>query len=97
MKRVAQNALNVEVQNVRDIVYNYETKYPQGFLSTEVEALLKENFPNITLEMFNDKFGINTVMLSPVPSEGTILYHIDVYHAILQIIQKRGPRMEEWD
>ena len=38
-------------KSVYDIVYNYPTKYREGFTNSEIEQVLK-NFPNFTEKIF---------------------------------------------
>jgi len=81
-------------QEVYDKVYSYKTKYPQGFIASEIEELLKE-YPNIDMKSFDDAMMGNTCMVSP--DNEAIIYHCDIEKALLCGIEKRGLYLSEWD
>ena len=74
-------------------VYNYPTKYPQGFIQSEIDELLKE-FPDITLEDYNSKLGVHTAMLI---NYEIITYHSDVLLGITCCLENREINSLEWD
>lgn len=80
--------------DVYDKVYNYKTKYPQGFIASEVEEVLK-NYPDIDMKRFDDAMMGNTCMVSP--DNQAIIYHCDIEKALLCGIEKRGLKFYEWD
>lgn len=79
---------------VYDKVYSYKTKYPQGFVASEIEELLK-SYPDIDMKRFDDAMMGNTCMVSP--DNQAIIYHCDIEKALLCGIEKRGLRFYEWD
>ena len=81
-------------KEVYDKVYNYKTKYPQGFIESEIKELLK-GYPDIDMKKFDDAMMGNTCMIAP--DDQTIIYHCDVEKAILCGIEKRGLKWYEFD
>ena len=79
---------------VYDKVYNYKTKYPSGFIASEIQELLKD-YPDIDMKKFDDAMMGNTCALSP--DNESIIYHCDVEKALLCGIEKRGLYSYEWD
>jgi len=80
-------------KEIYDKVYNYKTKYPQGFIASEEAELLKD-YPDIDMEKYNDAMMGNTCM---VIDGQTIIYHCDIEKALLCGIEKRGLYFYEWD
>ena len=79
--------------NIHEKVYNYPTKHKEGFVQSEVDALLKD-YPNIDMEKFNSALRGNTRMVK----EGEIIqYHCDIEKALICGIEKRNLRGYEWD
>lgn len=79
--------------NLETKVYNYPTKYKEGFVYSEIEELLK-GYPNINRDKFFDALmGITAV----VKDEQTVIYRTDIYKALLCGIEKRDLRNYEWD
>ena len=79
--------------NIREKVYNYPTNHQEGFVQSEVEALLKE-CPNIDMKKFNSALMGNTCM---VKDNEIVQYHCDIEKALLCGIEKRSLRSYEWD
>lgn len=79
--------------DIRKKVYNYPTKNKEGFIQSEVKALLKE-FPNVDMKNFNDALMGNTCMMN---GKDIIMYHCDIYKALICGIEKRGLTQAEWD
>ena len=79
--------------NIHEKVYNYPTKHKEGFVQSEVGALLKD-YPNIDMEKFNSALMGNTCIVK----EGEIIqYHCDIEKALICGIEKRNLRGYEWD
>ncbi len=80
-------------KDIRDKVYNYPTKHKQGFISSEIDELLKD-FPDIDMDKFNLAFMGNTCMLI---DDDSINYHCDVEKALYCGVEKRELKQSEWD
>lgn len=80
-------------KEIQHIVYNYPTKYEQGFIANEVLELLKL-FPNINMDFFNDAMGHNTVAII---DENIIYYHYDIFNAVKAAVENRTLNILEWD
>ncbi len=81
-------------KEIQDLVYNYKTKSKYGFINLEIKELLKR-FPDINMEKYNDALMGNTCMMDK--QEGIIIYHCDIYKAILCGIENRDLNAQEWD
>jgi len=81
-------------KEVYERVYGYKTKYPQGFIESEINDLLKD-YPDIDMDKYNDAMMGNTCMISP--DNQTIIYHCDIEKALLCGIEKRGLKWHEFD
>lgn len=81
-------------QTLSDLVNNYPTKHPEGFLESEIKTLLKEHYPALSLEQFNKEFGIQTV---GVIDNQTILYHCDVRAALNSLVNGISQHPLAWD
>lgn len=79
--------------NIREKVYNYPTKHKEGFIQSEINALLKE-YPNVDMEKFNSALMGNTCM---VKDNEIIQYHCDIVKALRCGIEKRNLYQWEWD
>jgi hypothetical protein len=79
--------------NITEKVYNYPTKHKEGFVQSEIDALLKD-FPNIDMEKFNDALMGNTCIMK---DNEIVQYHCDIEKAIICGIEKRNLRGYEWD
>jgi len=78
---------------MKEIVYNYKTKYKEGFTNKEILEILKM-FPNLDLEKFYDALDGITCM---VKGNDVITYHHDILTALVCGAEKRGLRPYEWD
>jgi len=75
------------------LVYDYPTKYPEGFIWEEQKELLKQ-FPNINQDKYWDAMRGNTCIMR----DGKIVsYHCDILTALLCGIENRDMTLEEWD
>jgi hypothetical protein len=78
---------------ITERVNTYLTKHKEGFISSELDELLKE-YPNIDIGKFNEAMMGNTCMVK----EGqVIMYHCDIELAIRCGIEKRNVRGYEMD
>ena len=82
------------MKNLENLIYNYKTKNPQGFLKTEINEILKK-FPNINKNKFDDALMGITCMVDN--ENNLIIYHCDLYHALLCGIENRDLKVGEWD
>ena len=69
---------------MKDIVYNFKTKYKEGFVNSELEELLKL-FPKADKNKFIKSFVCNTCM---VIDDEIIHYQEDVYYSLLNSLKK---------
>lgn len=86
--------MKINYKELEDKIYNYPTKYPEGFVKTEIDTLLKD-YPNINMDKFDDAMMGNTCMMSE--NDGLIIYHCDILKALLCGIENRNLRVDEWD
>ena len=88
----------INYKELESKVYNYPTKYPEGFTSDEMEKLL-EDYPNVEMSKFNDAMMGNTCMMK-CEDDGKmqiVNYHCDVLKALICGLENRQLRIEEWD
>lgn len=79
--------------NIHKKIYKFPTKHKEGFVQSEIDALLKD-YPNIDMEKFNSELMGNTCMVK----EGEIIqYHCAIEKALICGIEKRNLRSYEWD
>ena len=76
-----------------EILYNYKTKYSEGFTNEEMLDLLT-NFPTIKLEDFNKQLGVRTCAFI---DEQTITYRHDIELAIRCCLENRDINSLEFD
>ena len=80
------------MENIEDYIYNYPTKYKEGFTHGEMLIIIYEN--HLGKARFFDKLGVNTCMMR----DGEIItYHCDVLLAARLCIENREMRWDEWD
>ena len=76
-----------------ETVFNYKTKYKEGFTKEEIDSLLK-NYPDINMDKFEDALmGITCMMID----DRMIVYHCDIDHAIKCGMENRRLTLLEWD
>jgi len=80
-------------KSVYDIVYNYPTKYQMGFTNSEIEEVLK-NFPNLNREFYSNSIYRVTCMII---DDEMIVYHLDIYNAIICGLQGTNLGGIKWD
>jgi hypothetical protein len=79
-------------KNLPEFIDNYPTKYPYGFIASEIVNILEEY--NIDKTKFYAALGVNTCMIF----EGqTITYHCDVLKGLSCVLEDRNQTFEEWD
>ena len=75
-------------------VYDYPTKYAEGFLQEELDVLLKD-YPNINMDKFHDALMGNTC---GIDANGKLIqYHCDIVTALRCGIENRDMYLYEWD
>jgi len=75
-------------------VYEYPTKNIHGFVNVEIEELIS-HYKGINMEKFDDAMMGNTCMVAP--DGQAIMYHCDIFKAILCGLENRNLTTEEWD
>lgn len=79
--------------NLYKLVYEYNTKYKEGFMPNEIQELL-DLFPDINMKYYNDAMMGNTCTMH----EGKFcMYHCDVYKALQVGLEERDLKVGEWD
>ena len=81
------------MKNIREKVYGFKTKNKEGFVKSEIDALLKD-YPNINMDKFNSALmGITCMRIN----NETVIYHCDIDKALRCGIENRNLRGWEWD
>ena len=84
--------MKINYKELEDKVYNFPTKYPEGFTQKEIEKLL-EDYPNVEMSRFNDAMMGNTCRLRTDPDteeKFIINYFCDVLTALKCGLEKRS-------
>jgi len=84
----------IPTEELRKIVYGFDTKYEEGFTDNDLKKLLSKYFPKITIKQLNEKIGRVTCV---VINNEEVIYHCDVDLAIRCIIEDREFHPREWD
>lgn len=79
--------------NIHDLVYNFRTKYKEGFVHEEVIKIFNM-FKNINEDKFNDALYGITVMV--IDGE-TVIYHCDIELALACGLNNRERTEAEFD
>lgn len=79
--------------NIQERVRDFKTKHKEGFVSSEIEELLKD-FPSINMKKFNS--ALNHITAISIEGE-IVIYHQDVEVALLCGIENRDLTDEEFD
>ena len=87
--------MKIKKQELKDKVYNYKTESKYGFSPNEIKELLKD-YPNIKMDKFDDALMGVTCMMNEKTHE-SIIYHCDIYKALLCGLENRNLKLEEWD
>lgn len=81
-----------EYEKLQKKVFDYNTKYKEGFIKSEIEQLLEEL--NINEIRFYKALGVNTCMMI----DGDIIfYHTDILKGVVCAIENREQNSLEWD
>jgi len=88
-----KNKKEIDKNSIQYKVYNFKTKYQQGFIKSELEELLKE-YVGINMDKFNDALMGNTCMLI---DNNVIMYHCDIEKALTCGMENRDLNSLEWD
>ena len=81
------------MNNIAEKVYDFKTKYKEGFTDSEIKTLLN-SFPNINIEKFNDALEGNTCL---VINKEIVRYHTDIEKALYCGLENRNLYSWEWD
>ena len=66
---------NNNQKSIKELVYSYPTQNEMGFTEAELDDLLT-NFPNLSLEKFNEELGVITCQMNEKGE--CIIYRHDV-------------------
>jgi hypothetical protein len=78
---------------LKNLVFKFKTKNPEGFVSSEQKELL-ENFPQINKEKYFDALnGITCMMIN----DEMVIYHDDIFTALLCGLENRDMYYYEVD
>jgi hypothetical protein len=78
---------------VYEDIYGYETKNKEGFVNEEIDDLLKR-YPDINIEKFDNVLtGITCMIIDGQ----MVIYHCDIFNAIMCGIENRDQKLYEWD
>ena len=80
------------VKNLSDVIDNFPRKHKNGFVSSEIDAILKKY--GINKEVFNKEMGVNTAML--IDGE-TVSYDTDIQKTLQCLLQGRTKNVFELD
>lgn len=80
------------IENLDEIINNYETLYTMGFTGIELYQLLEKY--SIDTDSFYKKLGVNTV---GVIDGKTVTYHCDIIKGLRCVLEDREQNLEEWD
>ena len=81
-----------EYEKLQKKIFNYKTKYVEGFIQSEIEHLLEEL--NINERRFKKALGVNTCMMR---DGDIIVYHNDILKGVVCAIENREQNSLEWD
>lgn len=81
------------LMSLKEIVYNYPTKHPEGFTPTEVEALLKK-YPTANIKKFIKVLGVHTAIII---NKELITFHEDVLTALSCSLENSEQNLAEFD
>ena len=80
-------------KELEKLVYDYPTKYKEGFTGEEIEDIVSR-FPGLNRDKFNDALMCITCM---VIDNLTVVYHFDILTALRCGIENREMTVGEWD
>lgn len=83
----------MDYKKLEDKVYNFKTKYKEGFTDSEIQKLLLE-YPSVDKQKFNKALcGITMIYID----NEAVIYPCDIYLALKCGLEKRNPKWYEWD
>jgi len=80
-------------KKLEKLVYDYPTKYKEGFTGKEIMELVAK-FPETTYDKVYEKIGVVTCSMR---DGQTVIYHCDVLTGLRCAIEGRDMTVEEWD
>lgn len=80
--------------NIKETVYNYKTKHESGFTSQEIKDLININYPDISMDKFNDALFCVTAR---VIDDEIVIYKHDVELGIICGVENRNLYTSEFD
>jgi len=81
--------------DLQKLVYEWPTKYKEGFISTEIDELLAMfKNDNLNMDKWDNAMMGNTCMMA---EDGIISYHCDVLTALRCALENRDMYSYEWD
>jgi hypothetical protein len=89
---IKEEVKETEYQKLQKKVFDYNTKYKEGFIKSEIEQLLEEL--NINERRFYKALGVNTCILV---DGDVITYHTDILKGVVCAIDNREQNSLEWD
>jgi hypothetical protein len=90
---MSKKLTNQEYKELRELVYNYSTKNEYGFNDEEQKKLL-EQFPDVNMDKYNNALMGITCMME---NDKFIIYHCDIFTALVCGIENRNQTITEWD
>lgn len=80
-------------KELEEKIYNYPTKYKEGFIKEEIEEIVKE-YPSMNMDKFYEALRGNTCTVR----EGKMItYHCDILKAVTCGLENRNLTVAEWD
>ena len=77
------------------LVYNWPTENTHGFNYIEEAAIIKKiGEKNMNMEKYSNAMTGNTCMMG---KHGIIMYHCDIYNALICGLENRNLTWFEWD
>ena len=87
----------INYKELEDKIYNYPTKYPEGFTFEELKKIIAD-YPDVNMKYFDSAMTGNTCIMKVEDDKPIIVnYHCDVYKSIVCGLEGRDLRAEEWD
>lgn len=85
--------MSLNIEDLKNKVYNFPTKHKEGFVQDEIDILLKD-YPDINMNKFhNALMGITCMLIN----DEIVTYHCDIEKALRCGIDNRDLRIWEWD
>ena len=85
--------MSLNIEDLKNKVYNFPTKHKEGFVQDEIDILLKD-YPDINMNKFhNALMGITCMLIN----DEIVTYHCDIEKALRCGIDNRDLRIWAWD